>query len=273
MKLTQNISIAALGVAFMMCAGPAHAQMRLIAQERRIELMVNADQTLHFDSATDFEFFASRVRHNVLVDNPADPANGQNGGDVAISCHFEGGIDVTATMAGWGLSHPSLGILSAHAEVNVTLVFELTETSLMSLQLLGFAAGGTTTDMHEIDIRLQDDDADGWNDPILDIFSDSLVSNTTSEMYLAPGIYRFRYSADMESFGSLAERQQVLTVQFEGPNMCPGDFDRDGGITGADVEAFFMAYESGSIRADIDFNGGVEGQDIEAFFYAFEGSC
>jgi hypothetical protein len=56
--------------------------------------------------------------------------------------------------------------------------------------------------------------------------------------------------------------------------VCPADFDNDGGVTGADVEAFFAAFESGDLCADTDLDGGVTGADVEAFFLAFEnGGC
>jgi hypothetical protein len=55
---------------------------------------------------------------------------------------------------------------------------------------------------------------------------------------------------------------------------CPADFDQDGGVTGADVEAFFAAFEAGDPCGDTDQDGGVTGADVEAFFAAFEaGGC
>jgi hypothetical protein len=55
---------------------------------------------------------------------------------------------------------------------------------------------------------------------------------------------------------------------------CPADFDNDGGVTGADVESFFAAFESGDPCADTDLDGGVTGADVEAFFLTFEaGGC
>jgi hypothetical protein len=55
---------------------------------------------------------------------------------------------------------------------------------------------------------------------------------------------------------------------------CPADFDQDGGVTGADVEAFFAAFEAGDACGDTDLDGGVTGADVEAFFAAFEaGGC
>ena len=55
---------------------------------------------------------------------------------------------------------------------------------------------------------------------------------------------------------------------------CVGDFNQDGGIDGADVEAFFIAWEAGNNSADVNLDGGVDGGDVEVFFLAWEnGSC
>lgn len=55
---------------------------------------------------------------------------------------------------------------------------------------------------------------------------------------------------------------------------CPADFDQDGGVTGADISAFFMEFEQGNPCADTDGDGGVTGGDIAAFFIVFEaGGC
>lgn len=55
---------------------------------------------------------------------------------------------------------------------------------------------------------------------------------------------------------------------------CPADYDLDGGVTGADIAAFFADFEQGLPCADTDLDGGVTGGDIAAFFAAFEaGGC
>ncbi len=55
---------------------------------------------------------------------------------------------------------------------------------------------------------------------------------------------------------------------------CPADFNRDGGVDGADVTEFFAAWESGNCDADTDADGGVGGLDVEVFFAAWEaGGC
>ncbi len=56
--------------------------------------------------------------------------------------------------------------------------------------------------------------------------------------------------------------------------LCPADFNQDGGIDGADVDAFFAAWEAGSLTADVNQDGGVDGADVDTFFAAWEaGGC
>ncbi len=58
------------------------------------------------------------------------------------------------------------------------------------------------------------------------------------------------------------------------PIPCPADFNKDGGIDGGDVEAFFAAWEAGDASADVNFDGGIDGADVEFFFQAWEaGGC
>lgn len=58
------------------------------------------------------------------------------------------------------------------------------------------------------------------------------------------------------------------------PPTCFADFNQDGGIDGADIEAFFFAWELGDTAADVNEDGGVDGSDIETFFNAWQaGSC
>lgn len=57
-------------------------------------------------------------------------------------------------------------------------------------------------------------------------------------------------------------------------NICPADFNRDGGVDGADVEEFYAAWSAGQPRADVNHDGGIDGSDVSAFFEAWEaGGC
>lgn len=55
---------------------------------------------------------------------------------------------------------------------------------------------------------------------------------------------------------------------------CYADFNQDGGVDGADIEAFFLAWEAGEPAADVNESGGVDGMDVETFFLSWqEGGC
>ena len=58
------------------------------------------------------------------------------------------------------------------------------------------------------------------------------------------------------------------------PEACIADYNADGGVDGADIEAFFTDWEQGLPGADVNFDGGVDGSDIETFFITWEaGGC
>ena len=55
---------------------------------------------------------------------------------------------------------------------------------------------------------------------------------------------------------------------------CTADFNGDGGVDGADLQAFFETWESGSTCGDTNGDGGVDGGDVERFMLAWEaGGC
>ncbi len=63
-----------------------------------------------------------------------------------------------------------------------------------------------------------------------------------------------------------------LTIDLS--TACPADFNQDGGVDGADVNAFYQAWENGDSLADVNCDGGVDGSDITVFFAAWEnGGC
>jgi photosystem II stability/assembly factor-like uncharacterized protein len=57
------------------------------------------------------------------------------------------------------------------------------------------------------------------------------------------------------------------------PAPCIGDYNRDGGVDGADIESFFLDWQQGFPEADLNQDGGVDGGDIETFFLAWEAGC
>ncbi|MCX5689807.1 MAG: hypothetical protein NTV94_08510, partial [Planctomycetota bacterium] len=52
-----------------------------------------------------------------------------------------------------------------------------------------------------------------------------------------------------------------------------GDYNLDGGVDGADIDAFFLDWEAGESRADVNADGGVDGADVSAFFFSWERGC
>jgi subtilisin family serine protease len=55
---------------------------------------------------------------------------------------------------------------------------------------------------------------------------------------------------------------------------CAADFNQDGGVDGADIETFFLAWEVGDATGDVNRDGGVDGSDIESFFLVWAaGGC
>jgi len=87
------------------------------------------------------------------------------------------------------------------------------------------------------------------------------------------GAGRFRGYAWGENTGWINLDNAAHYVGVTGA-ACPADFNNDGGIDGADVEAFFAAWEAGDPNSDVNSDGGIDGADVESFFAAWEaGGC
>ncbi|MBS0197780.1 MAG: hypothetical protein JSR77_13580 [Planctomycetes bacterium] len=77
-------------------------------------------------------------------------------------------------------------------------------------------------------------------------------------------------------FGETPENL-VAVIAFDSiptpPVTCIGDYNQDGGVDGADVEAFYNDWEAGDAAADLNQDGGIDGGDVETFFRAWENGC
>jgi hypothetical protein len=62
----------------------------------------------------------------------------------------------------------------------------------------------------------------------------------------------------------------VLTGEYPSCS-CPSDWNSDGGVDGADIEAFFASWEAG--EADLNADGGTDGADVSTFFGYWEAGC
>jgi hypothetical protein len=89
------------------------------------------------------------------------------------------------------------------------------------------------------------------------------------------GVVRLRSAAAAAGCGADAVfGHALLRIDLNTEAVCYADFNQDGGVDGADVEAFFLAWEAGESAADVNGDGGVDGGDVETFFIAWEaGEC
>jgi hypothetical protein len=89
---------------------------------------------------------------------------------------------------------------------------------------------------------------------------------------------KVRFTAEDVLNGSLVEAAlddfEITGVRCVDPTPCPADFNQDGGVDGADVQAFFLAWQAGDSIADTNQDGGVDGADVQAFFIPWQnGGC
>ena len=72
---------------------------------------------------------------------------------------------------------------------------------------------------------------------------------------------------------------QIDNIRISGSNRpgcppCIADHNRDGGVDGADVQAFFLDWEASLTCADSNEDGGVDAMDVATFFAAWQsGDC
>lgn len=94
-------------------------------------------------------------------------------------------------------------------------------------------------------------------------------SSPTADVVLNSGVHTVELTVTDDG-GSTAVDTVVITINLP----CAADFNLDGGIDGADIEAFFIAFEAGEASSDVNEDGGVDGADVEAFFTLWEaGGC
>jgi hypothetical protein len=73
---------------------------------------------------------------------------------------------------------------------------------------------------------------------------------------------------------SISGSQQLVATGETSAPPCFADYNLDGGIDGADVDAFFIDWSAGSSAADVNQDGGVDGSDVDLFFIQWSaGGC
>ncbi|MBS0198569.1 MAG: hypothetical protein JSR77_17600 [Planctomycetes bacterium] len=99
-------------------------------------------------------------------------------------------------------------------------------------------------------------------------------SNPVVEPFSPDLIQASAISGDFADFAGLATTAGAVVYRIEGGtlrlHLNLADYNADGGIDGADIEAFFAAWENGYAFADFNGDGGIDGADIEAFFFWWE---
>lgn len=86
-----------------------------------------------------------------------------------------------------------------------------------------------------------------------------------------PSTLRFRARA-INNCGSIESAAAIVTIN-DCPPACLADFNRDGGVDGDDVIAFFAAWDAASSLADTNLDGGVDGDDVILFFSRWDSGC
>lgn len=82
------------------------------------------------------------------------------------------------------------------------------------------------------------------------------------------GLYAAVFS---NTCGSTVITAAAVTVTPALP-YCPADYNQNGGVDGADVEDFVVAWAASDHRADVNEDGGIDGADVETFFMAWQAS-
>ena len=263
MNRSMNVLVAGLLGSVAACAS---GQVSLLAQDRSIALQTGADGTLRAASASDFAPFAAAVSHHAVVSDPFGPVD--TGGDLNISCHFEGGIDLTATMSGWSLSETGAIAAPVRAEVNLDLAFALDQPMQVWVLRNGMGSSSAVDETVEISLRR----LDSQRRSLISDSDQTIGSLAEHTVNLPAGEYEFRFHALLESTGEVAQRNMLLQVRF-GELPCTADMNIDGGVDGSDINAFFEVWETGEVAGDLNRDGGVDGADIQFFLEHWESGC
>jgi hypothetical protein len=81
-------------------------------------------------------------------------------------------------------------------------------------------------------------------------------------------------NGDVDGDGLVTEADLAIISSGDCNCFCPADYNRDGGVDGADVETFFIDWAGAQGCADVNFDGGVDGADVETFFIVWSnGGC
>ena len=134
-----------------------------------------------------------------------------------------------------------------------------------------------------ISVRRESDDG-GVMFTAFDAAQDSFViaGNTleANTRYIINIAYSARFYTPTSAWGGTIEAsafdlvtELAFTTGTAACSECPSDFNCDGGVDGADIGAFFEAWEAGDSTGDLNQDGGVDGSDVDSFFERWEAGC
>ncbi len=108
-----------------------------------------------------------------------------------------------------------------------------------------------------------------WNTGNKSTTADELVNIAVAN---AEGVQTVQFRFNDAESGWWAITEINITGQVGTP-ACIGDYNRDGGVDGDDVIAFFSDWDASLIEADVDGSGGVDGDDVILFFARWDTGC
>lgn len=167
------------------------------------------------------------------------------------------GCDGTAV-----LNTPAYGIGALNADT-LTLTFRsgwLSEANHASAVAVSFDGGPFSTVL-------------SWNPGNKSTATDEIVTVALNNPEGSSTV-RLRFADAESGWWAISEISLSGTVGTDPCPPCAADFNADGGVDGADVESFFLAWEQGIACGDVNLDGGVDGADVEGFFVVWEaGGC
>lgn len=89
----------------------------------------------------------------------------------------------------------------------------------------------------------------------------------------ANGTIRRVNPASGQVLATMGATVNVQSMLLRNNDACPGDFDNDGFISGADFDLYVQAFEAGDLDADHDGDGFVNGNDFDQYVLTFEQGC
>ncbi len=174
----------------------------------------------------------------------------------------------------WGPASPADSAITLTADPRCEVRIASAAVALPVGELSEIAFTLTNTDEQPRALTVRANAADGLAPPPLEAFIFGAPTGPIAPGVSVETVLRVLPGVDAATIVVSAEAQNArawsaLTIT----PFCLADFNQDGGADGADVEAFFDAWEAGSPAADVNGDGGIDGADVEVFFRRWEAGC